>query len=144
MAKTMAAPAPVATATFQVSSASLLKRLTTLSAVIKSSPTMPVLEGVLLEYYGLDVLHLTASDGQTTLAERGAIGNAGTKAWRLVVPMATLLPLVKNLPDQPLTCSIIEGENPHGYGPGLTRLHVATHNGLFKIACLDVSDCHNW
>jgi DNA polymerase-3 subunit beta len=101
---------------------------------------LPIYEGVLLEYYGLDVLHLTATDGQTTLTERVAVGLAGTKPWRLVVPMATLLPLVKNLPDQPLTCSIIEGENPHGYGPGLTRLHVATHNGLFKNACLDVTD----
>lgn len=140
MVKPIVSPAPDALATFQVSSAGLFKRLTALSAVVKSSATMPVFEGVLLEYYGLDVLHLTTSDGQTTLTERGVVSMGGTLAWRLVVPMATLLPLVKNLPDQPLTCSIIEGENPHGYGPGLTRLHVATHNGLFKIACLDAED----
>lgn len=127
-------------AKFHVSSAELLKRLNVLSAVVKTSPTMPVFEGVLLEYYGLDVLHLTATDGQTTLTERTAVGSAGTKPWRLVVPMATLLPLVKNLPDQPLTCSIMEGEKMQEYSHGLTRLHVATVNGLFKIACLDVTD----
>ena len=126
-------------ASFRVSSASLLKPLLALSAVAKPNPAIPVYEGVLLEYYGLEVLHLTATNGETTLSQRLAVA-AGTDRWRTVVPLAKLLDTLKMLPDQPLVCAVHAPVEAPSYGRPVNRLHLQSSNGLFQLACLDEQD----
>ena len=88
---------------FIVSSASLLKQLSSISGVITTNPVVPILENFLFEVEE-GKLTITASDLQTSMmtelsVEAKEIGN-------IAIPAKILMDTLKALPEQPVTFSI--------------------------------------
>ena len=85
---------------FIVSSSKLLKQLQTISGVINSSNTLPILDNILFEIVK-NSLTISASDLETTMSttldvEADQNGNAA-------IPARLLLDTLKTFPEQPLT-----------------------------------------
>ena len=88
---------------FIVSSAALLKQLTSVSGVIASNPIVPILENFLFEI-DKEKLIITASDLQTTMITEIAV--EGKETGNICIPAKILLDTLRNLPEQPVTFSI--------------------------------------
>ena len=93
---------------FIVSSAALLKQLQRISGVVVNNPTVPILENIHFAVVG-GYLRLTASDLETTLSVRVAVESR--QDVTVCVPARILLDTLKNLPDQPITCTVDEEEH---------------------------------
>ncbi len=90
---------------FIVTSTDLLKHLQTVSGVLASNNTLPILDNFLFEL-NKDSLKISASDLETTM-----ITNVSVKAEEqgaIAVPAKLLLDYLKTLPEQPLTFTIDE------------------------------------
>lgn len=85
---------------FTVSSTALSSKLQALSKVINSKNSMPILECFLFEINGQQ-LSMTASDGENVMKSTIALDAADADA-RFVVPSATVLEAMRELPEQPL------------------------------------------
>jgi DNA polymerase III subunit beta len=96
---------------FIVSSGDLQKALQNVSGVISSSQSRPILENYLFE---LDekTLHITASDGETTLVTQ--LDVKSVDSGRMAVPAKKFSEIIKTFNDQPLTFT--QQENPKGFG----------------------------
>lgn len=88
---------------FVVSSSSLLKHLQTISGVLTTSNTLPILDNFLFEISdgGLTV---SASDLETTM--RTTFEVEAKETGKVCMPAKLLLDILKNLPDQPLTFGV--------------------------------------
>jgi len=89
---------------FVVSSSKLLGHLQSISRVISSKNTLPILDNFLFNLSDNE-LEITASDLETTLITRLKIENAEGKGM-IAVPARLLLETLKEFSDQPLTFDI--------------------------------------
>lgn len=85
---------------FVVSSSSLLKHLQTISGVLTTNNTLPILDNFLFNI-GDNELTVSASDMETIMTVSLSIESDGEGS--ICVPAKLLLDVLKNLPDQPLT-----------------------------------------
>ena len=88
---------------FVSSSASLLKHLQSISGVLSTSNTLPILDNFLFEIND-GQLSISASDLETTM--RTTLEVDANESGKIAVPAKLLLDVLKNLPDQPCTFSI--------------------------------------
>ena len=88
---------------FIVNSNELLKELQSLSGVLSTSNTLPILDNFLFEIKGKK-LTLTASDLETTMVSTMEI--EAKEDGFVAIPAKLLLDTLKSLPDQPLTFTI--------------------------------------
>jgi DNA polymerase-3 subunit beta len=86
-------------------SKTLLEKLQSLSGVITSKTTLPILENFLFEI-DLDKLKITASDLETTMST--SLDIVSDEAGSISVPAKMLLEILKAFPDQPLTLEILK------------------------------------
>lgn len=89
---------------FVVSSTELLNHLQSISRVISSKNTLPILDNFLFSLNGND-LEITASDLETTLITRIHLENASENG-KIAVPAKILNDTLKEFPEQPLTFEI--------------------------------------
>ncbi len=85
---------------FEVLSSELLSHLTTISHVLISKNSMPILDNFLFQVQP-DKLTMTASDGDTTIVTSTAIENV-TGEGSFAVPVKTLIDPIKEMPQQTL------------------------------------------
>jgi len=89
---------------FVVSSTELLSHLQSVSRVISSKNTLPILDNFLFSLDGND-LEITASDLETTLITRLHLENV-TDSGKVAVPAKILTDILKEFPEQPLTFEV--------------------------------------
>ena len=107
---------------FIVSSSKLLKQLQTISGVINSSNTLPILDNILFEI-DHKTLNISASDLETTMSttlevESDSKGNAA-------IPAKLLLDTLKTFPEQPLTFLIDKDKN---------NIEISSDQGKYALA----------
>ena len=106
---------------FIVSSTQLQRQLQTLSGVLNTSNTLPILDHVLFELVPKQ-LKITATDLETTISAR--IQVEATSEGKLAVPARLLLDTVKTFPEQPLTFS--QADN--------NTLEISSEQGKYALA----------
>lgn len=111
---------------FIVSSSALLKQLQTISGVLNSSNTLPILDNFLFEIKDQD-LTISASDLETTLTTTIQLEKA-EKDGLIAIPAKLLLDTLKTFPDQPLTFTIEE----ESFG-----IEISSDNGKYKLSGQD-------
>ena len=107
---------------FIVSSSYLLKNLNAISGVITSNPVVPILENVLFEIEGGNLL-ITASDLQTSVMVELQVESK--EDGSVAIPAKILIETLKNLPEQPVTFSI----DDQNY-----NIEINSDNGRYKLA----------
>ncbi len=121
---------------FTVSSAELLKALTTVGGAVPNKSTLPILESILFERDEEDAsgtLVLTATDLEITIIQRlhVAFESNGTNAKsRIAVPAKRLLDTLRALPDLPITFTSDAEHN----------VELNTDQGRYKMVGHDGSD----
>ena len=88
---------------FIVSSSQLLRHLSSLSGVLNSSNTLPILDNFLFEL-GPGEAVISASDLETTMTTKLEVKTTDTGA--IAVPAKMLLDILKAFPDIPLTFKV--------------------------------------
>jgi len=106
---------------FIVSSTQLQRQLQTLSGVLNTSNTLPILDHVLFEL-APQQLKITATDLETTISAK--IKVESTSEGKLAVPARLLLDTVKTFPEQPLTFS--QADN--------NTLEISSEQGKYALA----------
>ena len=96
---------------FIVASGELQKALNTVSGVISSSQSRPILENFLFELEN-DLLKITASDGETTLLTSLAVKSESQ--GKIAVPAKMFHDIIKSFGDQPLTFVVKPNETQEG------------------------------
>lgn len=117
---------------FMVSSGELQKALQTVSGVISSSQSRPILENYLFELNG-ETLKITASDGETTLITELEVRS--DDSGKIAVPAKTFQDFVKTYGEQPLTLSV--RENAEGIGQ---QLEILDEKDNFSVALDNAND----
>lgn len=106
---------------FITSSTTLLRHLQSISGVLSTSNTLPILDNFLFEITD-NQLTVSASDLETTM--RTSLEVEANESGKIAVPAKLLLDVLKNLPDQPCTFSVDAGN----YG-----IEIAYDNGKSKM-----------
>ena len=106
---------------FIVSSTQLQRQLQTLSGVLNTSNTLPILDHVLFEL-APQQLKITATDLETTIS--ATIQVESTSEGKLAVPARLLLDTVKTFPEQPLTFSLADNNT----------LEISSEQGKYALA----------
>jgi len=106
---------------FIVSSTQLQRQLQTLSGVLNTSNTLPILDHVLFEL-APQQLKITATDLETTIS--AALKVESTSEGKLAVPARLLLETLKTFPEQPLTFSQTENNT----------LEISSDQGKYALA----------
>jgi len=88
---------------FIVSSTTLLRHIQSISGVLATSNTLPILDNFLFEFNEGE-LTVTASDLETTM--KTTLEVEAKESGKIAVPAKLLIDVLKNLPDQPCTFSI--------------------------------------
>lgn len=88
---------------FITSSTALLRHLQSISGVLSTSNTLPILDNFLFEIVD-NQLTISASDLETTM--RTSMEVEANGEGKIAIPAKLLLDVLKNLPDQPCTFSI--------------------------------------
>ena len=112
---------------FIVSSSQLLKNVQTLSGVINSNNTLPILDNFLFEL-SENSLKLSASDLETTMSTNIEVETEDN--GEIAVPARLLLDILKTFPEQPLTFKI-DGKN---------TIEISSQSGKYSLAYLDGSE----
>ena len=107
---------------FVISSTELLSHLLSVSRVINSKNTLPILDNFLFSLQEND-LEITASDLESTLITRIHLVNA-SKSGKVAIPARLLTDTLKEFPDQPLTFEVNTGNN---------SIVINSENGQFTI-----------
>jgi DNA polymerase-3 subunit beta len=111
---------------FIINSQTLLRRLQSLSGVLNSSNTLPILDDFMFELTDT-VLNITATDLETTMVitlEPTMLEDPGT----ITIPAKLLLDFLKYLPDVPLTFSIDLGNQAVEITSTDGKYHLTGHN----------------
>ena len=106
---------------FIVSSTQLQRQLQTLSGVLNTSNTLPILDHVLFEL-APQQLKITATDLETTISTTIQVESASE--GKLAVPARLLLDTVKTFPEQPLTFSLADNNT----------LEISSEQGKYALA----------
>lgn len=117
---------------FIVSSGELQKALQTVSGVIASSQSRPILENYLFALDGNN-LNITASDGETTLVTSVEVKSDET--GKFAVPAKIFQDFVKTYGEQPLTLSIKDNEEGTG-----SVLEILDEKDNFAVALDNAED----
>lgn len=117
---------------FIVSSGDLQKALQTVSGVISSSQSRPILENYLFELEEKN-LKITASDGETTLIT--SLEVMSEDAGKFAVPAKIMQDFVKTYNEQPLTLSV----KPNEEGTG-SLLEILDERDSFAVALDNAED----
>lgn len=117
---------------FIVSSGELQKALQTVSGVISSSQSRPILENYLFEL-NQNILTITASDGETTLITE--IEVKSDDSGKIAVPAKILQDFIKTYGEQPLTLAV--KANPEGIGQ---VLEILDEKDNFAVALDNAND----
>lgn len=107
---------------FIVTSTGLLKNLQQISGVISANAVLPVLENFLFELKG-NALTLTATDLETMMRVEMEVMEAQGDG-RICIPSKILLEYLKNLPEQPVSFSVNEGD---------LSVEMSSASGKYKI-----------
>lgn len=107
---------------FIVSSATLLKNLLSISGVLNSSNTLPILDHFLFRIES-GKLVVSASDLETTMTTRIDL-EKGEGDTSLAIPAKLLLDTLKTFPDQPLSFSVDKSMG----------IEISSDNGKYKLA----------
>jgi DNA polymerase III subunit beta len=107
---------------FVISSSELLSHLQSVSRVINSKNTLPILDNFLFSLQGNN-LEITASDLESTLITRIHLENAN-KSGKVAIPARLLTDTLKEFSDQPLTFEINTGTH---------NVVINSENGQFTI-----------
>jgi len=113
---------------FIVSSAALLKELSSINGVITTNPVVPILENFLFEIVE-NKLTITASDLQTSMITDLEVESK--ESGNIAVPAKILIETLKNLPEQPVTFSI----DTSSYS-----IEISSDNGHYKLAGENATD----
>ncbi|HEY1040493.1 MAG TPA: DNA polymerase III subunit beta [Bacteroidia bacterium] len=106
---------------FIVSTTTLLKHLKSISGVLSTNNTLPILENFLFEIVpGQIIIH--ASDMETTITTTVKVESKD--AGSIAIPARPLIETLSNFPEQPLTFSI--DTKVHG-------IKISTDNGEYKL-----------
>ena len=108
---------------FIVSSSQLLKQLQSISGVLNSSNTLPILDNFLFEI-SENSLTVSASDLETTMKTKVADSNADSDG-KIAIPAKLLIETLKTFSDQPLTFLV----NEETYA-----IEIGSENGKYKLA----------
>ena len=108
---------------FIVSSAQLLKQLQTISGVLNSTNTLPILDNFLFEIHE-NVLYVSASDLEVTMKTKVINANANENG-NIAIPAKLLIDTLKTFSDQPLTFLIDKKTN---------GIEISSENGKFRIS----------
>ena len=106
---------------FILSSTTLLRHLQSISGVLATSNTLPILDNFLFEIED-GQLTVSASDLETTM--RTTLEVESKEGGKIAIPAKLLLEVLKNLPDQP--CTFIVDMNNFG-------IEIAYDNGKSKM-----------
>jgi len=106
-----------------ISAVQLLKNLQSVSGVINTSNTMPILDNFLFEIENKN-LKVTASDLETTMSVSLELGFSDDKKGKFCVPARLLIDILKTLPEQPLTIEFLENNS----------LKLTSESGEYEIA----------
>lgn len=117
---------------FIVSSGDLQKALQTVSGVISSSQSRPILENYLFEL-SENTLKITASDGETTLVT--SLEVKSDEQGKIAVPARIFQDFVKTYGEQPLTLSVKKNEEGEGF-----VLEILDEKDSFAVALDDADD----
>ncbi|MDR0332250.1 MAG: DNA polymerase III subunit beta [Dysgonamonadaceae bacterium] len=107
---------------FVVSSTLLLNHLRSISKVINSKNTLPILDCFLLDLKG-NTLSLTAADNETRLETSVEVSSAEGEG-RLAINAKNLLDPLSELPDQPLTFDVNDDT---------LEVYIYYHNGKYNF-----------
>ena len=118
---------------FIVASGELQKALNTVSGVISSSQSRPILENFLFEIAG-ENLKITASDGETTLITSLAVKSEND--GKIAVPAKMFQDVIKSFGDQPLTFVVKPSESGE---EALEKYAVAVEAGQPYVCVITVS-----
>ncbi len=113
---------------FVTSSASLLKHLQSISGVLSTSNTLPILDNFLFE---ISDGQLTASASYLETTMKTTMEVEANESGKIAVPAKLLLDVLKNLPDQPCTFSV----DMKTYG-----IEIAYDNGKSKMVGFNGDD----
>lgn len=113
---------------FIVSSSTLSKQLAAISGVVANNPVVPILENFLFEVEG-QRLTVTASDLQTSM--RVELTVDAQESASVALPARILLETLKNLPEQPVTFLIHEGNY---------SVEISSANGRYRLAGESATD----
>lgn len=106
---------------FITSSTALLRHLQSISGVLSTSNTLPILDNFLFEIAD-NQLVISASDLETTM--RTTMEVEANESGKIAVPAKLLLDVLKNLPEQPCTFSI---------DPSNFSIEIAYDNGKSRM-----------
>ena len=123
---------------FTVSSADLLRALSTAGGAVPSKSTLPILECVLFEREpgvdgAADALRIAATDLEISIVQRVAVSfeqNGTDERQRIAVPARRLLDTLRALPDLPVTVAT-DGE---------FNVELTTDQGRYKMVGYDGGD----
>ena len=108
---------------FIVSSTTLLKQLQTISGVLNSNNTLPILDHFLFDISATE-LKASASDLETTMTTTIGLDKSD-KEGKVAIPAKLLLDTLKTFPNQPLTFTVAEGN----FG-----IEISSDNGKYKLS----------
>ena len=114
---------------FVISSTELLNSLQTVSKVIKSKNTQPILDNFLFKLEN-GVLTITASDLESTLSTKHTLENFNEEG-SIAIDAKRLMDIIKEFPEQPITLNI-DNETKN--------IDIVTSNGKFSVVGLDAED----
>ena len=117
---------------FIVASGELQQALNTVSGVISSSQSRPILENYLFEIEENN-LKITASDGETTLVTSLEVKSDDT--GKFAVPAKIFQEFVKTYGEQPLTLSVKDSEDGNG-----SLLEILDEKDNFAVALDNAED----
>lgn len=106
---------------FIVSTTTLLKHLKSISGVLNSSNTLPILDNFLFEITPNQVV-IYASDMETTITTKVKVESKDSGA--IAIPARPLIDTLSNFPEQPLTFSI---------DTKIFGIKIITDNGEYKL-----------
>jgi DNA polymerase III subunit beta len=113
---------------FIVSSTNLLRHLQSISGVLSTSNTLPILDNFLFDITD-GQLAISASDLETTM--RTAMEVEASESGKVAIPAKMLLDVLKNLPDQPCTFKV----DKSNFG-----IEIAYDNGKSKMVGFNGDD----
>ena len=107
---------------FVVSSGTLSKHLQSISGVLSTSNTLPILDNFLFEIENNE-LTVSASDLETTMRTKLNLDDSN-ESGKICLPAKMLLDILKNLPEQP--CTFIVDKTTFG-------IEISYDNGKSKM-----------
>ncbi len=124
---------------FIVSSSSLLKQLQSISGVLSSNNTLPILDNFLFEIKENELI-VSASDLETTITI--SLSAEAKETGKIAIPAKLLLETLKTFPEQPLTFTIDESNFGIEISSDYGKYKLSGQNGVEfpKIPVIDSSN----